>query len=82
MPEHRNQKPARQHGTGALIVRKDSSGRETYYGKWRTRDGRQIKRRIGPKRQPATRDGLTKTQAEVELRRLMGEDQPSAVGPR
>jgi hypothetical protein len=54
------------------IVRRDAAGRETWYGKWRV-DGQQVKRRVGPKRAVGTRDGLTKTQAEAELRRLMGE---------
>jgi integrase len=54
------------------MVRRDAAGRETWYGKWRV-DGQQVKRRIGPKRVAATRDGLTKTQAEAELRKMMGE---------
>jgi hypothetical protein len=29
-------------------------------------------RRIGPKRRPSTRDGLTRSQAEVEMRKLIG----------
>ena len=32
----------------------------------------QVKRRIGPKRVPATGEGLTRSQAECELCRLMG----------
>ncbi len=54
------------------MVRRDAAGRETWYGKWRV-DGQQVKRRIGQKRTPGTSDGLTKAQAEAELRRLMGE---------
>jgi integrase len=70
---HRIQKPNRRpRGTGALIVRRDAADRETWYGKWRV-DGQQVKRRIGPKRVVGTREGLTKTQAEGELRRMMGE---------
>jgi integrase len=70
---HRIQKPNRRpRGTGALIVRRDAADRETWYGKWRV-DGQQVKRRIGPKRAVGTRDGLTKTQAEAELRRMMAE---------
>jgi integrase len=66
----------RSHFTGSLYTRADSKGRETYYGHWRT-DGQQIKRRIGPKRTPGTRDGLTLGQAETELRRLMAELKPT-----
>jgi hypothetical protein len=36
----------RPAGTGALFVRIDSVGRETWYGKWRV-GGRQMKRKLG-----------------------------------
>lgn len=72
MASHRFSKPKRSRGTGALMVRKDSAGRETWYGKWRV-GSTQVKRKLGPKRVPGTRDGLTQTQAEAELRRIMGE---------
>lgn len=61
----------RGRGQGALIVKVDRRGRATYYGKWRVGQ-RQVMRRIGPRRRPNTREGLTQTQAEAELRRLMG----------
>lgn len=67
----------RSYGTGSLYVRTDSAGRETWYGHWRAH-GRQIKRRIGPKRSEGVRDGLTQRQAEAELRRLIAET-PSSV---
>ena len=60
----------RGSGQGSLIVRTDKSGRQTYFAKWRVGE-RQVMRRIGPKRKPSTRDGLTRVQAEAELRRLM-----------
>jgi integrase len=51
-------------------------------GKWRS-NGRQVKRRIGLKRVNGTRDGLTRRQAEAELRKLMAEvTAPRAVGER
>jgi integrase len=62
----------RSYGTGSLIIRADANGRETWHAKWRA-NGRQVKRRIGPKRQPGARDGLTRPQAEAELRRLIAE---------
>jgi integrase len=65
-------KPRRSYGTGTLIEREDSAGRLTYYGKWRS-NGRQLKRRIGPKRAPGARDGFTRAQAEKKLRDLMAE---------
>src|SRR6195952_2035599 len=61
----------RSYGTGQLFVRADSNGRETWYGSWRV-GGRRVKRRVGLKRRASTSDGLTRTQAEGELRRLMG----------
>jgi integrase len=60
----------RSYGTGSLTVREDSNGRETWYGRWRVGD-RKLNRRIGPKRQDGSRDGLTRSQAEQEFRRLM-----------
>jgi integrase len=61
----------RRRGTGSIVVRHG-----VYYGKWRSDDGRQIMRRLGLVRPRGTRDGLTQTQAEAELRRLMGDVQP------
>lgn len=62
----------RSYGTGSLFFRTDKAGRETWYGMWRV-NGRQIKRKVGPKRTEGNRDGLTRAQAETELRRLMSE---------
>ena len=59
--------PRRSYGTGSLFVRADAAGREAWYGQWRV-DGRLVKRKVGPKRSPGSRDGLTKAQAEKELR--------------
>ena len=72
----------RSYGTGALYVRRDSRGRETWYGKWRV-GGRQVKRRIGIVRQAGTRQGLTRGQAERELRRKIESTVPTiASGER
>jgi integrase len=71
-------KSRRGRGQGSLIVKTDRAGRELYYGKWRVGQ-RQVMRRIGPKRKPSTREGLTRSQAEAELRRLMGGETP-AIG--
>jgi integrase len=69
----------RPNGTGGLYVRTDATGREILYGHWR-KDGRQVKRRLGPKRQRGSREGLTQTEAEVLLRKLMGEVKPREAG--
>src|SRR5262245_43078302 len=70
--------PRRPAGTGSLFIRRDAAGRESWYGKWRG-GGRQIKRKLGPRRQPGTSSGLTQRQAEAELRRIM---QQMATVPR
>lgn len=61
----------RSYGSGSLF-----SHRGSWYGKWRLGD-RQVKRKIGPKRKQGTREGLTRSQAERELRRLMREVKPT-----
>ncbi len=71
--------PRRSYGTGSLLTRRDSGGRETWYGQWRA-NGRVVKRRLGPTRGAGERDGLTKRQAEQELRRLI--DEVEATPPR
>jgi hypothetical protein len=72
----------RSVGTGSLSVRLDGNGRETYYGSWYA-NGRRVKRRIGLKRMRGERVGLTRAQAEAELRRLIAETQVRAqVGER
>jgi hypothetical protein len=67
----------RAYGTGRLYVRVGKAGQEAWYGHWRV-SGRQVKRRIGSKRTAATSDGLTRRQAEAELRRMMTVTQPVA----
>jgi integrase len=64
----------RSYGTGRLYTRTDRNGRESWYGKWHA-NGRRVNRKVGPKRSPGGRDGLTRAQAERELRRLMAEVQ-------
>jgi len=56
----------RPHGAGHLYVKWG-----TYYGGWRTADGRQLHRRIGKVRGRGSSDGLTRAQAERALRRLV-----------
>jgi|SRR6185312_10812621 len=64
----------RSYGSGRVYVRSDSAGRETYYGSWWS-NGRRVNRKLGQKRTRGSREGLTATQAEAELRRLMREVQ-------
>jgi integrase len=62
----------RSYGTGNLRIRGG-----TWYGQWRVGD-RQVQRRLGPVRQPGSRDGLTRKMAEIELRRAMATARPVA----
>jgi len=62
-------KPRRAHGTGSLFPVVGSRGRETWYGRWYIGKKR-AQRRIGPKRRRGEKGGLTKTEAEAELRRM------------
>lgn len=58
----------RSYGSGSLFVRCDAAGQEAWYGKWYS-GGRRVKRKIGPKRQRGSREGMTRAQAERELQR-------------
>jgi integrase len=70
----------RSYGTGHLYVYADRNGREVYYGRGR-RNGRSFNRKLGLKRGPDARDGLTVTQAEAALARLIGSvEQSRAAG--
>lgn len=55
----------RAYGTGHLYEK--SGG---YYGRWRTLDGQLLNRKVGQIRRPGESDGLTRPQAERELRRM------------
>lgn len=55
----------RGRGTGHLHEKWGS-----YYGRWRTLDGRNLNRIVGPVRTPGSTDGLTRTQAERAFRQL------------
>jgi hypothetical protein len=60
----------RPHGTGTLYVQARANGREDWYGRWHM-GGRRVNRRLGAKLRRGTGEGLNRTQAEAELRRLM-----------
>src|SRR5665213_539390 len=62
----------RPYGAGSLYAR-----RGVGYAHWRADGGRQVKRRVGPMRVEGSRDGLTRSQAEGELRRLIAETKPA-----
>jgi integrase len=57
----------RSYGTGSLFARGDA-----WYGQWRI-GGRLVKRKLGARREPGSRQGLTKAQAEAELRRRISD---------
>jgi integrase len=64
----------RSYGTGSLYIARDARGRESWYGRWQSPGGGKANRRLGLKRQPGSREGLTRVQAERELRRRMDAD--------
>jgi integrase len=61
----------RAYGSGSLYPHRGS-----WYAKWYV-GTRQIKRKIGRQRKRGSREGLTKAQAEKEMRRLMRELKPT-----
>jgi integrase len=69
----------RSHGTGSLHVQTRADGRQLWYGRWYA-GSRRLNRRIGLKRKRGTSLGLTKLEAEAELRRMMLRDRPPQVG--
>jgi integrase len=66
----------RPYGTGTLYVKAGN-----WYGRWRIA-GRKVNRRLGPVRKPGTREGLTRPQAERELRRRMEQEHAVASTAR
>jgi hypothetical protein len=64
-----------------LLAREDGNGAETWYASWYV-GGRRVKRRIGPKRKGSTADGLTRTQAEAQMRARIGTTTVVAAGSR
>lgn len=61
----------RSYGTGSLYVEARADGSSVYVGKFRNPAGRQVKRVVGPVRDPHTPNGLTKKHAEARLREIM-----------
>ena len=57
--------PKRSYGTGSIYVKAGN-----WYGRWWVGDQR-VKRKLGTVRDPGSRTGLTKSQAEREMRRRM-----------
>ena len=58
-----NANPRRPYGTGRLYVKSGA-----WYGRWRI-DGQRVNRKLGRVREPGSRDGLTKREAEAAMRR-------------
>lgn len=62
--------PRRGWGTGHLYEKHGS-----YYARWRTGDGRLLNRKVGPMRTAGARDGLTRSEAEKEFRRMQAAEE-------
>lgn len=72
----------RAYGTGSLELRTDNHGRETYYGRFRT-GGKQHKVKLGEKRKPGEKTGLTKSAAERARQKIIdNEIQRPPIGER
>lgn len=71
----------RSYGSGNLYVRRDARGGETWYAQW-WNGQRRVKRALGPKRQPGSRIGLTRAQAEAALRRAIDSEVAAPVEQR
>jgi integrase len=63
----------RSYGSGRLFERADAAGCVSWYGSWWV-GGTRVKRKIGVKRSPGSADGLTRAQAEKELRKRIERD--------
>jgi integrase len=63
----------RSYGSGRLFEVADRAGRVSWYGSWWSGSTR-VKRKIAVKRTPGTADGLTRAQAEKELRKRIERD--------
>lgn len=64
-------KPRRAYGSGSLVIHTCADGQEVWYGRWYAGNDKRASRRIGPKRRRGTGKGLTRTEADAELRRMM-----------
>ncbi len=71
----------RSYGSGRLFVYTDKAGRESWYGSWRA-GTRRVQRKIGPKRTSGSTSGLTRVQAERELRKRIDHDLVIATAER
>jgi integrase len=63
----------RSYGSGSLFEHRGS-----WYGRWYDGPAR-VKRKLGPVRTPGERDGLTRAQAEKEMRRRMETEGPTVA---
>jgi hypothetical protein len=71
----------RSYGTGRLYIVVDRGGRASWYGSWWAGSTR-VKRKVGLKRTTGNADGLTRTQAERELRRRVDAKAVEKAMPR
>lgn len=60
----------RDYGTGQLYIEFGS-----YYGRWRTADGRKLNRKVGKARVKGTSEGLTRAEAERRFRKMQEEEE-------
>ncbi len=80
-PYNRPVMSRRSYGSGRLFVYTDKTGKENWYGSWRAGTKR-VQRKIGPKRPPGGTSGLTRVEAERELRKRIEHDVVLATAER
>lgn len=64
----------RAYGTGSLSVKHGA-----WYGRWWTLDGRRLQRRVGEVRSSGSSGGLTRREAESQLRRMILDEEAKPV---
>jgi integrase len=72
----------RAYGSGSLQAKRLKSGGEVWIGRWYDVSGSRVTRHIGQKRARGSSLGLTRPQAERELRKLIDSEVPSKRAER
>ncbi len=79
---HNHPVARRAYGSGSLRSKRLKSGQETWVGLWYDAAGTRVKRHVGPKRMAGQKEGLTKSQAERALRKLIDAHVPAERAER
>ncbi len=77
---HRDSNRPRPRGSGSLLLHIHAAGGKSWYGKWRV-EGRQVMRKLGEAREPGSRKGLTRGQAEALLDKARAASSAAPASP-